>query len=148
MGACRGCIFSSSSVCGEAQRLQILIANLECGKQDNRKRVYVLWEEWAFQSKEGRESWHVCHLQNVVGHRVVRPSGYCLWHKGLVKGSCRIYLQGGIYLFPGWSCECLCPFWKGWIGIFADGTCQIQLRYWLGEGSEQVENDRTDPTGR
>lgn len=38
----------------------------------------------------------------------------------------------------------MCPLWRGWIGIFADGACQIQLRFWLGEGSEQVEDYKTD----
>lgn len=34
------------------------------------------------------------------------------------------------------------------MGMFADGACQILLRYWLGEGSEQVENGKADLTRR
>lgn len=77
---------------------------------------------------------------------MVRPSGWCLWHKGLVEGSCGICLQEGFYLLPGWSCACLCLLGTGWIRIFADGAHQSQLRCWLGEGSEQVGSDERDLT--
>lgn len=107
MGACRGCIFSSSSVCRQAHRLQIPIANLECGKQDNWERVCCGESEGFKAGKEeiiGTFATYKTWWDTVRWGHLVSVCGTRAWWKTLVESICR----RDFYLVLAWSCECLC----------------------------------------